>query len=75
MDKKAIIFDLDGTLIDSLMDIALSCNQVLKELDLPTHEINKYKEFVGDGAMVLLQNALPKNSNESLLQKALERGF
>ena len=37
--KKTIIFDLDGTLIDSLEDIAVCMNQVLKELNLPTHEM------------------------------------
>ena len=39
MNNKAIIFDLDGTLIDSLEDIAVCMNQVLKELKLPTHKL------------------------------------
>ncbi len=56
--KKTIIFDLDGTLIDSLEDIAVCMNQVLKELDLATHEINDYKYFVGGGISILVDNAL-----------------
>jgi phosphoglycolate phosphatase len=56
--KKTIIFDLDGTLIDSLEDIALCMNTVLKELDLPTYEINAYKYFVGGGVSVLVDNVL-----------------
>jgi phosphoglycolate phosphatase len=56
--KKTIIFDLDGTLIDSLEDIAVCMNQVLKELNLPTHEMNDYKYFVGGGISILVENAL-----------------
>ena len=56
--KKTIIFDLDGTLIDSLEDIAVCMNQVLKELDLPIHEINDYKYFVGGGISILVENSL-----------------
>jgi phosphoglycolate phosphatase len=67
---KGIIFDLDGTLIDSLEDIAINCNKVLKDLGFQTHEINDYKKFVGDGARTLLKNALPicddKNLDEAL---------
>ena len=50
--KKTIIFDLDGTLIDSLEDIAVCMNQVLKELNLPIHEMNDYKYFVGGGIKI-----------------------
>ena len=39
---KSILFDLDGTLIDSLKDIALSANQVLTELGFPEHPIEAY---------------------------------
>ncbi len=69
---KAIIFDLDGTLIDSLTDIALCMNEVLEKLNYPTHDINKYNYFVGDGALVLTQNALPKNSSQEEINKVLE---
>jgi len=58
--KKAVIFDLDGTLIDSLEDIAINANITLKKLGCPTHPIDKYKNFVGDGAKVLIENAMPK---------------
>ena len=69
---KAVIFDLDGTLIDSLKDIALCMNDVLNRLDLPTHPLEAYNYFVGDGALILAKNALPKNSDESLIQKVFE---
>ncbi|NVJ52201.1 MAG: HAD family hydrolase [Campylobacteraceae bacterium] len=73
MKNNGFIFDLDGTLIDSLTDIALCSNIVLKEFNLPTHEISTYKYFVGGGAEVLVNNAVPKDSSEELNKKVLER--
>ena len=46
---KLVIFDLDGTLIDSLADIAEAANDALGELSLPTHAVDSYKYFVGNG--------------------------
>lgn len=70
---KAVIFDLDGTLINSLEDIALCANSVLKELNHNIHKIEDYKYFVGDGARVLMQNALPQNCTQEELEVAFER--
>lgn len=70
---KTIIFDLDGTLIDSLTDIALCANKVLQELNHPTHEIDDYKNFVGDGAKVLIENALPENLHKDEVEIGLEK--
>lgn len=63
MNKKTLIFDMDGTLIDSLEDIALCMNEVLKSLNLPTYEIADYKYFVGGGVDILVDNALDKNTS------------
>lgn len=71
-NKTLIIFDLDGTLIDSLTDIALSSNQVLKHFGCKEHEIETYRNFVGDGAKVLVQKALPKGFTEEQIEEALE---
>jgi len=62
--KKTIIFDLDGTLLDSIEDIAISMNKVLKELNLPIHKIEDYKYFVGSGVDVLVENALKESSQD-----------
>jgi phosphoglycolate phosphatase len=70
---KAVIFDLDGTLIDSLCDIAKSMNQVLEEFNHPTHDIEAYNYFVGDGALVLTKNAMPQNSTQEEIELALNR--
>ena len=73
MNNKAIIFDLDGTLIDSLEDIAVCMNQVLEELNLPSHKIEDYKYFVGGGITILVDNALDKNTNDEIKAKVTEK--
>jgi len=73
MKEKAIIFDLDGTLLDSLTDIAICANIVLKEFNLPTHEIEDYKNFVGGGAEILIRNCTPKSTTEEDILKLLKR--
>lgn len=73
MNNKAIIFDLDGTLIDSLEDIAVCMNQVLEELNLPSHKIEDYKYFVGGGISILVDNALDKNTSNEIKEKVTER--
>ncbi len=72
MKKKAVIFDLDGTLVDSIVDIAICMNQVLEKLGHPKHPENKYQQFVGDGALMLVKNAMPDNCSKNLLYEALE---
>lgn len=59
MKFKAAIFDLDGTLLNSLADLADSMNQVLERNRLPQHELAAYRYFVGDGIEMLVQRALP----------------
>lgn len=53
-----LIFDLDGTLIDSVPDLALSINQMLKTLDMPTYTTDEIRSWVGNGAEVLTKRAL-----------------
>lgn len=59
---KAIFFDLDGTLADSLLDLAASCNYALTQHGFATHKTEKYKYFVGDGMQKLIERILPENS-------------
>jgi phosphoglycolate phosphatase len=72
MKTKALIFDLDGTLIDSLEDIAICANMVLKQFGLPTHAIKDYKSFVGAGAQVLMENCTPENSSKELVKNMIK---
>jgi phosphoglycolate phosphatase len=55
---KAILFDLDGTLIDSVTDLANSVNYALAKLGLPGHTRNEIKSFVGDGVQKLIKRSL-----------------
>jgi phosphoglycolate phosphatase len=60
MQIKAVIFDLDGTLVDSIADIADAMNAVLKNNRFLEHGIDAYKLFVGSGIRKLVYNALPE---------------
>ena len=60
MSYKAVIFDLDGTLLDTLEDLALSVNAVLREKGYKEHPVDAYRYFVGDGIDALVQRAFPE---------------
>lgn len=62
--KKAVIFDLDGTLINSLEDIAYCMNEALKANGYETHSIESYPYFIGTGVINLVKNALPPEKSD-----------
>ena len=68
---KAVIFDLDGTLLDTLKDLAQSMNRVLDRNGLPLHPEDRYRYFVGDGASTLVRRAVPEEVRKD--EEALER--
>ncbi|MFC1609934.1 HAD family hydrolase [Myxococcota bacterium] len=59
MSTDAIIFDLDGTLLDTLADLAASANHMLIVLGAETHATDTYKQLIGDGIRTLVRLALP----------------
>ncbi|WKL47083.1 HAD family hydrolase [Flavobacterium pectinovorum] len=63
MKFKGIIFDLDGTLVDSLHDISDAMNKVLTALSYPTHDYDTYQYFIGSGLRNLVSKALPATNN------------
>lgn len=65
------IFDLDGTLADTLYDLADSTNYALKQLGYPIHPYESYKKFVGNGVQKLCYRALPDNKKDDT-EKLLE---
>ncbi|MFQ6794062.1 MAG: HAD family hydrolase [Thomasclavelia sp.] len=65
---NTIIFDLDGTLVDSLTDLANTVNQILQEYNFPTYPIDQYRYFVGDGIIKLIERVLPKEHLDKTLK-------
>ena len=60
MKKHLVIFDLDGTLLNTVYDLAMATNYALSALDFPTHSEETIKSFVGNGVSKLLERALPE---------------
>lgn len=72
IDFKGAIFDLDGTLLDTLADIANATNSMLVATGLPPHPVEAYRNFVGEGMRVLLTRVLPPSHRDpSTLESCL----
>jgi phosphoglycolate phosphatase len=73
MTYKAFIFDLDGTLLDTLEDLGNAVNRVLAARGFPTHEMDAYRYFVGNGEAMLITRALPEEKrSDKLIRTCLE---
>ena len=70
--KKAIVFDLDGTLLDTLQDLKDSLNAALKQNDLPERTIEEVRQFVGNGLGNLIARAIPDGRQNPLYHTVLE---
>lgn len=64
MQFKAVLFDLDGTLLNTLDDLADAMNAVLTARKFPGHEIDAYRNFIGNGFEPLVQRALPEKARD-----------
>jgi len=64
MEYRAVIFDLDGTLLDTLDDLADSGNRILADAGLPGHSREAYRYFVGDGLQTLVRRILPQDRRD-----------
>jgi phosphoglycolate phosphatase len=62
---SAVVFDLDGTLLDTLEDLGDAVNRVLADRGFPAHPMEAYRYFVGDGSAVLIERALPESARGS----------
>lgn len=76
MKKLAIFFDLDGTLLNTIGDIANTCNEIMHRYGYPEHDIDEYKQMVGNGFNAMIQKAIfpnpvPENLDE-LVSEARE---
>ncbi len=80
---KAILFDLDGTLLDTLEDLGNATNRVLEKNGFPIHDMNAYRSMVGDGAVMLIRRVLPADKRDDdticacvrLFREEYERGW
>jgi phosphoglycolate phosphatase len=73
MKYRAVIFDLDGTLLNTLEDLADSVNASLEKLGFPRHPLGDFNKFVGDGRDVLAARALPAgNRDEKTINRMVE---
>ena len=71
MKPEAVIFDLDGTLLDTIDDLADSMNAVLRQFGQPEHPVDAYRTFVGDGVGMLIRRAFPEGARDpAILQEA-----
>lgn len=70
MAYKAVIFDLDGTLLDTIQDIAAALNDALKEIDIPlSYTPDEVHALIGNGAAILMHRALGSFDSESNFEK------
>ena len=68
----AYIFDLDGTLLDTLRDLAASTNHAMRTYHLPEHSIDEVRRFVGNGVSKLIERAVPDGKANPLFAPALD---
>lgn len=69
---EVAIFDLDGTILNTIDDLGDSCNVILKKHGFPLHTISEYKYFVGNGIPKLIERALPENAAEDIRKEVLD---
>lgn len=72
MKYKAVIFDLDGTLTDTLEDLYLSVNHALSSCGLPERRREEVKRFVGNGVKKLIERAVPEDTGLSMKEKCFD---
>ena len=61
MKKRLVIFDLDGTLLNTIADLAVATNEALKAMGYPTHSEEVIQTFVGNGVSKLLERSMPED--------------
>lgn len=71
-DKQLYIFDFDGTLVDTIRDIADSLNDTLEELGKPTLSLDTIRSYVGQGIVDLVRKTLSTHHGDPLIEKAIQ---
>ncbi len=74
MKYKAVVFDLDGTLVNSVDDLGSAVNRTLEANNFPTHALSEYNKFIGDGAEMMVRRALPEDKrDEETVKRCLKQ--
>ena len=71
MSYKAVLFDMDGTLLDTLEDLRDSTNHVLRQMGYPERSLEEMRRFVGNGAEKQIRRAVPEGTNEEKIMEVL----
>ena len=66
------IFDLDGTLLDTLQDLAVSVNYALRQCSMPERTLDEVRQFVGNGVRMLMKRAVPQGEDNPRFQEAYD---
>ena len=66
-----VIFDMDGTTLNTLVDLANAVNYVLSTFDMPTHAIEEYRKWFGNGIRYAIRCAVPESTSEETIDKML----
>ncbi len=73
--KQLVIFDLDGTLLNSIADLGAAANFALTQCGFPTHPVESYPRFVGSGVTKLLERVLPESARSAEQVEVMRRYF
>lgn len=72
MRYQTYVFDLDGTLLDTLGDLAASTNYALRTYGMPEHSLDDVRRFVGNGVRVLMERAVPQGADNPQFEAAFQ---
>ncbi len=72
MTYSTVIFDLDGTLLNTLDDLAASVNYAMREMGFPEHKTDSVRRFVGNGIALLIERSVPEGTSEADYNKTYE---
>ena len=71
MRYKAVLFDMDGTVLDTLADLTNAVNHTLSDYGMPLLEKSQVAAYLGNGAAYLLSRAVPEGTPEKLREEML----
>lgn len=73
--SKLVIFDLDGTLLNTITDLGQAANHALQKAGFPTHHLSSYPHFVGNGITRLIERVLPTENRDDATVSRLRESF